>query len=86
MNARVEELFHELADLSPKAREQYFDEHRVDAETRREVEALLAFDAGASALIGHDISLAARRSWRSSRPFRSRILRDAGADPTVCWS
>jgi hypothetical protein len=44
MNARVEELFHELVDLSPDARTEYFAAHPVDEQTQREVEALLAFD------------------------------------------
>ena len=59
MRARVQELFHELADLSPNARALYFAEHAIDPETRREVEALLAFDADASGFLERDIGLAA---------------------------
>ena len=62
MNARVEELFHEVADLSPEERIQYFGEHQVDQETRREVEALLAFDSGASEFLMRDVSMAASRA------------------------
>jgi hypothetical protein len=62
MNARVEELFHELAELSPEARTQYFAEHDVDEETRHEVEKLLAFDSGASTSLQRDLGLAARRA------------------------
>ena len=49
MNARVEALFHELAELLPEARTQYFAERDMGEETHREVEKLLAFDSGASA-------------------------------------
>jgi tetratricopeptide (TPR) repeat protein/predicted Ser/Thr protein kinase len=59
MNARVSDLFHELADLSPEARAQYFAAHEVDLETRSEVEDLLAFDSGSSALLHRDLGAAA---------------------------
>jgi tetratricopeptide (TPR) repeat protein/predicted Ser/Thr protein kinase len=62
MNSRLEDLFHELADLSPAAREQYFARHGVDPQTRREVEELLAFDSSASGLLQRDIELAAQRA------------------------
>ncbi|HUA64168.1 MAG TPA: protein kinase [Verrucomicrobiae bacterium] len=77
MNTRVEELFHELADLPPEARTRYFAEHAVDTSTRHEVEALLAFDSGASSFLIRDISAAASRTlpqldgvgWRCG-PYR----------------
>ncbi|HEX3742975.1 MAG TPA: protein kinase [Bryobacteraceae bacterium] len=62
MKAEVERLFHELVDLAPQARSRYFAEHPVDEATRQEVEALLAFDPGASSFLTRDISLAASRS------------------------
>ena len=62
MNGRVEELFHQVADLSLEARVRYFDEHAVNDEIRREVEALLAFDAGASAFLEQDVGYAAGRA------------------------
>ncbi len=62
MNSRLEDLFHELADLSPAARERYFARHGVDQQTRREVEELLAFDPSASGLLQRDIELAAQRA------------------------
>jgi len=73
----VEQLFHELADLSPEARSNYFAEHEIDAETRREVEALLDFDSGASSFLLRDISIAANsalpqlqgKEWRCG-PYR----------------
>ena len=55
-------MFNELADLPEEARARYLSEHEVDAETRREVEELLAFDSGASAFLMHDVSVAAIRS------------------------
>jgi serine/threonine protein kinase len=45
MRPEVAELFHILADLSPEARVLYFAGHPVDADTRREVEELLAHDS-----------------------------------------
>jgi eukaryotic-like serine/threonine-protein kinase len=59
MKAEVKRLFHELADVPEEARSQYLASHPVDEETRREVEALLAFDAGASAFLMRDIGIAA---------------------------
>ena len=42
MKTAVEELFHELADLSVEGRARYFAERNIDTPTQREVEALLA--------------------------------------------
>jgi serine/threonine protein kinase/tetratricopeptide (TPR) repeat protein len=77
MNARVEELFHEVVDLSPADRARYFGEHQVDEEIRHEVEALLAFDPGAGSFLERDVSIAASRAlphlegkgWRAG-PYR----------------
>ncbi len=77
MNARVEELFHRVADLTADARTQYFAEHQVDDQTRQEVEALLIFDSGASSFLQRDISIVASRAlpqldpsgWRCG-PYR----------------
>jgi predicted Ser/Thr protein kinase/tetratricopeptide (TPR) repeat protein len=77
VNARLEELFHELVDLPPTDRARYFGEHQVDEGTRQEVEALLAFDAGASSFLERDVSIAASRAlpqlegkgWRAG-PYR----------------
>ena len=62
MNARVEEVFHNVADLSLEARSRYFYDHGVDGDTRREVEALLVFDSGKSDILLRDISAAASRA------------------------
>jgi serine/threonine protein kinase len=59
VKVEVEKLFHELADLPPEERERYFVEHHVDQETRLEVDALLAFDPGATAFLERGISIAA---------------------------
>jgi predicted Ser/Thr protein kinase/tetratricopeptide (TPR) repeat protein len=77
MNARVEEVFHEVVDLSQADRARYFGEHQVNEETRQEVEALLAFDSGASGFLARDVSIAASRAlpqlegkgWRAG-PYR----------------
>lgn len=77
MNARVEELFHELVDLSPGDRARYFGEHEVDNDTRQEVETLLAFDPGARSFLERDVRVAASRAipqlegkgWRAG-PYR----------------
>ena len=41
----TERLFHEVVDLSPGARDRYFEEHSIFAEVRQEVESLLEHDA-----------------------------------------
>jgi tetratricopeptide (TPR) repeat protein/predicted Ser/Thr protein kinase len=41
----TERLFHEVVDLSPGARDRYFEEHSILAEVRQEVESLLQHDA-----------------------------------------
>jgi hypothetical protein len=48
-------------------RERYFADHEVDGSTRQEVEALLAFDSGASTYLVRDVSLAASRALRVLR-------------------
>ena len=77
MNARIEELFHEVVDLPPTDRARYFAEHEVDEEIRQEVEALLAFDSGANSFLERNVRIAASRAlpqlegkgWRAG-PYR----------------
>ena len=76
MKLEVKKLFHELADLSAAARADYFAEHAVDEETRREVEALLLFDSGTSTHLGRVVGAAAiealevdGKGWRCG-PYR----------------
>jgi serine/threonine-protein kinase len=71
MRIQVEELFHEVADLSAEARARYFAERDVDVTTRTEVEALLAFDSCASTSLERDMGQVAQRTL--SR-FESRNL------------
>ncbi|MEP7362140.1 MAG: serine/threonine-protein kinase [Acidobacteriota bacterium] len=59
MTERVQELFHEVADLAALERDQYFERNQVDAETRRQVEELVAFDSQESHPLERDIGLAA---------------------------
>ena len=47
-NIYVEELFHAVADLPEDARAEYFAQRNVNTTTRREVLALLEFDASVS--------------------------------------
>ena len=62
MNTRVQELFHDVADLTADERALYFAQHSVDEESRREVEALLQFDSDASGALERDIGRAASRA------------------------
>jgi tRNA A-37 threonylcarbamoyl transferase component Bud32/tetratricopeptide (TPR) repeat protein len=55
----VEEVFHAVADLSAEAREQYFAQRGLDERTRKEVEALVAFDPRSSILLERDVSMVA---------------------------
>jgi serine/threonine protein kinase len=57
---RVQQLFHAVADLTEEARTRYFAERDIDASTRREVEALLAFDSQSSTSLEKDIGQVAQ--------------------------
>jgi tetratricopeptide (TPR) repeat protein/predicted Ser/Thr protein kinase len=56
MNQRVQELFHQLADLPPAERARYLADHTIDESTRREVQELLAFDVSESSPLLRDLS------------------------------
>jgi tRNA A-37 threonylcarbamoyl transferase component Bud32/tetratricopeptide (TPR) repeat protein len=56
VTARVQALFHAVADLSLSDRERFFAEHEIDPTTRSEVEALLAFDLPATTSWDREIS------------------------------
>jgi tetratricopeptide (TPR) repeat protein/tRNA A-37 threonylcarbamoyl transferase component Bud32 len=62
----VEKLFHNVADLSIEARAQYFHEHSIDENARREIEELLAFDSGTNTGFATDLAHAA---WRALDQF-----------------
>jgi serine/threonine protein kinase len=55
LTRNVETIFHAVADLAPADRALYFRDHATDPAIRREVEALLAFDAASSAPLARDI-------------------------------
>jgi len=67
VKTRVEELFYQVADLSPGERRRYFDEHAVDISIQREVEILLSCDRGTDTYLARDISEAAARTVESFR-------------------
>jgi tRNA A-37 threonylcarbamoyl transferase component Bud32/tetratricopeptide (TPR) repeat protein len=83
MNDRVQDLFHEIADLPSESRARYFAERGIPPEAQREVEGLLAFDSGASAYleqaIGDAAALAmARLDIRDQRCGPYRLLERIG--------
>jgi tetratricopeptide (TPR) repeat protein/predicted Ser/Thr protein kinase len=72
MNQRVAAIFHDVVDLCPEARAQYFAEHRMDDETRAELDELLSFDSGTSTFLGRDVSIAASQLLTELEPRVSR--------------
>lgn len=62
MRIRVQEVFHEVADLSQEVRNQYFAVHEVEHDVQAEVEALIAFDSAASASFIRDIGQVASQA------------------------
>src|SRR5215467_14152325 len=68
MKSRIETIFHQVVDLSPRARARYFAEHDVDAETRREVEGLIGFDASSSTALKRAIGRVAERALERFEP------------------
>ena len=72
MRIQVEELFHEVADLSAEARARYLAERDVDARTRREVEALVAFDSSSSTPLKRDICEVAEGALARVEPKDTR--------------
>lgn len=65
MKARVEQLFHEVVELSPEARARYLAEHEIDEETRLEVEELIRFDGNTNTSLLADIGRIAGRALGS---------------------
>jgi tetratricopeptide (TPR) repeat protein/predicted Ser/Thr protein kinase len=55
MNALVEQVFHEVANLSQEERLRYFHQNPIDPTVRREVESLLAFDQDATRQLAGEI-------------------------------
>jgi hypothetical protein len=52
----LQKLFAEVADMDPRSRSRYFDDHRVPLEVRAEVESLLRFDDSRPQWIGSIVS------------------------------
>jgi serine/threonine protein kinase len=66
MNGEAELLFHELADLSPAQRENYFRERHVPPELRAEVEQLLHFDSEGGYTLTNCVAASAERLLQAS--------------------
>ncbi len=68
MRSLVEQIFHDVADMSAEARDRYFLQQGIGADTRSEVEALLVFDANSSASLERDIGQVAQRALAQLEP------------------
>jgi tetratricopeptide (TPR) repeat protein/predicted Ser/Thr protein kinase len=69
MRLYVEELFHQVADLSPEARYRHFEKLEIDAKTRSEVEELLAFDMTGTRSLDGNIGQLAEEALTSFDPI-----------------
>jgi len=67
MRPETEVLFHELADLSPAGRAEFFRDHQVPADLRAEVETLLRFDTAGDHALTESIAAAAAQSLDTGR-------------------
>jgi tetratricopeptide (TPR) repeat protein/tRNA A-37 threonylcarbamoyl transferase component Bud32 len=82
MRPEAEALFHELADLTPAERVEFFQHREIPADLRAEVESLLWFDAAGDHVLTGSIAAAAAESLDSGRegsrcgPYR--LLRAIG--------
>ncbi|MGC2657950.1 MAG: hypothetical protein WA324_08220, partial [Bryobacteraceae bacterium] len=52
LSPKVEHIFHDVADLNRQQRDEYFKEHAITEDLRREVESLLESDAASDSLLG----------------------------------
>jgi len=68
----TERLFHEVADLTPFARDRYFEEHCVLEEVRREIESLLDHDAPPEDDLSRIVEGSAARLLQEARPEADR--------------
>ncbi|HYL39073.1 MAG TPA: protein kinase [Bryobacteraceae bacterium] len=70
MGREAEDLFHELADLSPAQRQIYFDERQVPPEVRAEVEELLRFDVGSDHSLTESVAAGAEHLLNGGAEIR----------------
>jgi serine/threonine protein kinase len=68
MRTEVEEIFHQVVDLSAEARAHYFTEHEIDTEMSRAIEDLIGFDASSSIALKHAIGALAERTLERFEP------------------
>jgi serine/threonine protein kinase len=68
MKDRIEELFHEVVDLSPQERARYFARCHIDPATCREVEALVTFDSRSGATWHRNIREVAHAALEQVEP------------------
>ena len=55
MDAQVQQVFHDVADLTEEQRQHYFLEHATEVEVRREVESLLEFTPDATGRLANEL-------------------------------
>jgi serine/threonine protein kinase/tetratricopeptide (TPR) repeat protein len=68
MSLGVERIFHDVADLSAEARSRYFYENGIDAQARREVEALLSYDSGSTTVLARELGDMAEHTLARLKP------------------
>lgn len=68
MEISIEELFHQVADLSAEGRDRHFTTRGIEPGLRREVEALVAFDADASRHLEKEVGHAAQHAIARLQP------------------
>lgn len=84
MNREIESFFHEIADLTPTQREQYYSEKNVPPEVRAEVETLVRYDAGSEHFLTQSIALSAEQLLKKNDKEkdhgfgRYRLIRELG--------
>jgi eukaryotic-like serine/threonine-protein kinase len=72
MNVPVEELFHEVADLSGEARARYFEQYGIGTVLQQEVEALVAFDSPFSSTLEKGVGQIAQQALARWEPKPQR--------------
>ena len=83
LRVRVNEIFHEIADLSSEDRERYFARHGVEDDIRKEIEALVAFDSDTNASLVRDIAQLAGEAMASFEERAARYGPAAGDEASL---